>query len=150
MTNGASHRFIVNRHDAGRSGDAEIEETINELIGQFGKQRVRLAILQSKLGEDFEKLGASGTLRVIQQTLREIVFSPDPQLEAEVMALGAGVLLENHQSMRTIGAKHGISWQAVSKRVVAFVMKWDLPPSVYMRSEKDRETYAMCNKPRVT
>jgi hypothetical protein len=50
--------------------------------------------------------------------------------------------------MGTIGNRHGITKQAVSKRVVAFADENKLPPSVYMRSEKDRKTYAMTNQPR--
>ena len=123
-------------------------EAIEELIAECGVRATIAACLKSSAGEDFERMGSNATLAVIQDTLREIVFSSDPQLAAEIMALGAGVLLENKQTMRSVGAKHGITWQAVSKRVISFCTKWRLPPSTYMRSESDRKVYALTNKPR--
>lgn len=140
---------MIDPNTPGHDKESEAVEAIEELIAEFGVRAVIAACLRSSAGEDFERTGNNATLRVIQATLREIVFNTNPQLQAEIMALGAGVLLEDKQSMRSVGAKHGISWQAVSKRTVAFVEKWNLPPSAFMRSEKDRATYALTNKPRI-
>lgn len=134
----------------GNDKESEAIEAIEELIAEFGIRATITACLQSSAGDDFGKMGSNTTLRVIQVILRQIVFSKNAQLEAEIMALGTGVILEDEQSMRTVAAKWGISHQAVSKRVVAFADKWNLPPSQFMRSKKDRQTYSLTNRPRET
>jgi hypothetical protein len=85
---------------------------------------------------------------VIQYVLREIVYSPDPGLEAEIMAIGSGVL-DDKGIMTRIAAKRGITRQAISKRVVAFCDEWQLPPSAAMKSLKARAIYAERNQPRL-
>lgn len=93
-------------------------------------------------------MGGSATLRVIQVVIRQIVYSADPQLEAEVMALGAGVLLDDEQTQMRIAEKHGLGRAAVSKRVLSFCDAHGLPPSQFMKSVKARENYALTNQPR--
>jgi hypothetical protein len=137
-------------HSGANDKESEAVEAIEELKADLGTRGLVAAILRSSIAEYFEKHGANTTLAVLQEILREIVFSEDPQLEAEIMALGTGVLVMENQTVGRVGDKHSLSKQAVSKRVIAFCVKWKLPPSAFMRSEKDRRTYSMTNKPRVT
>jgi hypothetical protein len=127
----------------------EASAAIGELIGEFGIRCVLMAVLGSELGQELEKVGGDATRRVAQVILREIAFSEDPRLEAEIMALGAGVILENDMTMTRLAQRHGLTKAAISARVVRFVDENRLPPSSYMRSEKDREKYALTNRPRV-
>lgn len=128
--------------------ESEAVEAIEELIAEFGLRGVVSACLKSSAGDALEQLGGNATLRIAQAIIREVVFAEDPRLEAVVMALGAGILLADGDNMTRLAAKHGMTKQALSKRVVRYVEENGLPPSVYMRSEKDRETYAETNQPR--
>lgn len=131
-----------------RDGEGEASAAIEELIAELGARAVVAACLRSSAGQHFEKLGGNATLRIAHVILREIVYSKDPQLEAEIMALGAGIIMGDADTMTAVAAKHGISKQALSKRVVVYVEENKLPPSAFMRSEKDRKTYALTNQPR--
>jgi hypothetical protein len=135
-------------HTPPRDAADEALEAIEESIAEFGIRGTVAACLRSSAGEHFEKLGSNATLRIAQAIIREIVFAKDPRLEAEVMALGAGVILADGDNMTRLAAKHGMTKQALSKRVVRYVEENKLPPSLYMRSEKDRRTYALTNQPR--
>lgn len=126
---------------------AEARDALEELKAEFGLKVLLAAIIQSGAGESIT-LNPEATLRVAQYVLREIVYSPDPQLEAEIMAIGSGVLDEKGITTR-IAAKHSITRQAVSKRVVAFCEEWGLPPSGSMKSEAARKVYAARNQPRI-
>jgi hypothetical protein len=130
------------------SKESEAIDAIEDLISEFGLRAVVTACLQSSAGEQFEQLGGNATLRIAQAIIREVVFAEDPRLEAVVMALGAGILLNDGDNITRLAAKHGMTKQALSKRVVRYVDEKKLPPSTYMRSEKDRKTYALTNQPR--
>jgi hypothetical protein len=146
-------------HSPQSDKESEIVEIVEEVIKEVGVRGLITACLKSTGGEEVEEIlgrliksGATqvtgpNALRIAHVVLREIIISADPQLEAEIMALGVGLVMEG-ETMGTIGNRHGITKQAVSKRVVAFADENKLPPSVYMRSEKDRKTYAMTNQPR--
>lgn len=129
--------------------EGELIETLRELIEVFGERRV-YACLEDLAKQATKSGSVIVLLAVLQAVIREIALASNPQLEAEVIALGTGVLLTDKQTMGSIAAKHGLTKQAVSKRVIAFCDKWQLPPSTFMRSTKDRITYAKCNKPRET
>ena len=126
---------------------ADAVEAIEELKADFGIKVLIAALIRSEVGESIA-VNPQSTLRVVQYVLREIVYSPDPQLEAEIMAIGSGVLDEKGIMTRT-AAKHHITRQAVSKRVVAFCEEWGLPPTGSMKSEAARKVYAARNQPRI-
>lgn len=128
--------------------EGEIIGAIEELVSEFGVRGVVAAALNSTAGPHLSRMGGDAALRISQVILREIVFSKNPQLQAEVMAVGAGIILEDDATMTRMAAKHGITKQAFSKRVVSFCEEMGLPPSQYMRAEKDRATYALTNQPR--
>lgn len=126
---------------------ADAAAAIEELTAEFGLKILIAGLLRSQLGE-FAPTNPQATLRVIQYVLREIVFNENPQLEAEIMAIGSGVLDEKG-IMTRIGAKHKISRAAVSKRARAFIKEWGLPPSAVMKSEVACQTYSERNQPRL-
>jgi hypothetical protein len=128
--------------------EGEAVEAIEEHIAEYGASGTLAACLRSSAGEEFSKLGGNATLRIAQVIIREIAYSQNPRLEAEIMALGAGIILSDNATMTKIALKWGITKQALSKRVVAYCDENKLPPSAFMRSEKDRRTYAMTNQPR--
>ncbi len=127
----------------------EAIQAIEELVAEFGIRGVVSACLKSSAGDAFSKTGSNATLRIAQVILREIAFSKDPRLEAEIMALGAGVILAEKDNITRIAEKHGLTKQAISKRVIKFCDENGLPPSIFMRSKKDRETYRQTNQPRM-
>lgn len=130
--------------------DKEATEAVEELIAEFGVRAVVAACLHSSAGEAFGKVAPNETLRVIQVILHRIVFAkPCARLEAEIMALGAGVLLADDQTMSRVAKRYGMTRAAISKRVLGFTDEQGLPPSQFMRSKKDRETYALTNQPRI-
>lgn len=125
---------------------AEIEEMIQDV----GKPAFVAACHLSSAADYFERAGSNKTLRIAQVIIREIAFSRDAQLEAKVMALGAGIILGDGDNMTRIAAAHGLTKQALSKRVLAYCDANNLPPSPFMRSAKDRKTYAQTNQPRMS
>lgn len=135
----------------GGEGGAEASAALEELIADFGLRAVLAAVLGSTLAKDLERVGSGeAALRVSQVILRQIAYSPNPQLEAEIMALGVGVILADDVTMTAIAKRWGLTRAAISKRAVNFVEENSLPPSIYMRKEADRGKYALTNRPRVT
>ena len=120
---------------------------IEELEAEFGLRVLIEAVSRSTVAAHLPS-DPDKTRRVTQYVLRSIVFSPTPQLEAEIMAIGAGVLDETGIMTRVAG-KHGVTRQAISKRVVAFCDEWKLPPAPAMKSDAARETYAARNQSRI-
>ena len=96
----------------GHDKEGEAVEAIEELIAEFGIRGVIAACLKSSAGDSLEQLGGNATLRIAHVILREIIVSNDPQLEAEIMALGIGLVMEG-QTMGTVGERHGVTKQAV-------------------------------------
>ena len=129
--------------------DAEALEAIEDIVAEMGIAVVVRACLASSLGDALNKLGSGDTsMRIIQVLIRQIAHSENPMLEAEIMALGSGVILADKTGCRRIATKWGMTPAAVSKRVIAFADAYRLPPSQYMRSLKDRQTYSETNRPR--
>ena len=129
---------------------SELVAAIEELISERGPRATVAAALRSSAGEHFQKTGGNQTLRVSQVIIRQIAFSDDPQLEAEIIALATGIILGDDMNVTRIGRKHGLTKQAISKRVVRFCEDNGLPPSIFMRPERDRQTYALSNQPRIS
>jgi hypothetical protein len=140
---GISHENYAAPHDDVADAVAAVEE----LKAEFGLKILLLALTRSDLGASVST-DPQTTMRVVQFVLREIVYSTDPQLEAEIMAIGSGVLDEKG-IMSKIAGKRGVTRQAVSKRVVAFCEQWGLPPSTAMKSAQARATYAQRNQPKI-
>lgn len=142
---------ISSPEKTGAETGEQASEALEELIGEFGVRAVVGAILGSSCAKALERCGSGeAALRVSQVILRQIAYSSNPQLEAEIMAIGCGVILDDDVTMTKMGQRWGLTRAAISKRVVNYVEQMGLPPSIYMRKEKDRETYALTNRPRVT
>ncbi|MGA7724636.1 MAG: hypothetical protein WCA95_05105 [Opitutaceae bacterium] len=121
---------------------------LEELIADFGARGVAEAFLRTTAGDQLSKFGSNATLRAIQFVVREIVFSENARLAAEVVAMASGMILEEGMSVTKLAARHGVGKAAVSKRMVNFCRTHGLPPSIYMRPEKDREIYRTYNRPK--
>lgn len=128
-----------------QSGESPIVADIEELIAEVGVKEFARLCSYTTAGE---YLGVSSTRRALQLLIREIAFGANPQLEAEVIALAVGVILEEGGTQTRIAKKHGVTKAAISKRVLAFVDRTGLPPSEFMKSAKARSTYALTNQPR--
>ena len=128
---------------------AGIVADIEELIAAVGVKGFVAAVIRSTAGGELDSRGSLAALRVVQLMLPQIIRSKNARLEAEVMALGAGLILDNPETMERIGGKYGISKQAVSKRVVKFCDENGLPPSSCMKSKKARANYRLSNQPKL-
>jgi hypothetical protein len=148
VTNGASHRFIVSRHDAGRSSDAEIDATLKELEDEYGEKAVHDAFMRSRSGA-LVKAGVQHTLQALNFALSRIIDAVNPRLEADAIGIGTGYMLRMRISIRDLAKKYGLTPAAISKRAIEFCDETGLPPSGCMRSLDDRETYAMTNRTRI-
>ncbi len=140
--------FAEPKQDQAGKDLGEAVDAIEELIAEFGVKAVVVAFLRSRAGEQVDKTGGNATLRAIQVILREIAYAQDPRLKAKIMAMGAGIVLRDKDTMTRLAQEHGLSRAAISKQVVKFCEEHRLPPSSYMRTEKDRKTYALTNQPR--
>ena len=125
-----------------REREAELSAALQEVVAEFGLRAVVAELMKDGAAEHL-KLGGNETLRVIQVVIRSIVYADDPQLEAEVMALGAGVILADGVTQTKLAAKHGLTRAAMSKRVVQFCEAHGLPASAYMKPNAARASYEM-------
>lgn len=126
---------------------ADAVAALESLKAELGLRILLTAIQATELGT-LLSADPQTAKRVSQFILREIVHAPNPQLEAEVMAIASGVL-DSKGIQTRIAAKHGVSRAAVSKRVVAFADEWNLPPSGAMKSTASRLTFSMRNQPKL-
>lgn len=129
--------------------EAEALEAIDDIVAEYGIAGTLRAILSSKVSDALSRSGSGDAAqRVSMVIIRQIAHSENPMLEAEIMALGAGIILADKNGCRRIATKWGLTPAAVSKRVIEFADANSLPPSQYMRSLKDRKTYSETNRPR--
>lgn len=126
----------------------EVAGAIEELVKEYGMACFVKGMVKSSAADAAGEVGRNSTLRCISWLLRDIVHSSNPRLEAEIMALGAGVLVNDDKTMTRVAKKWGLTRAAISKRVVTFCDEWSLPPSSFMKSEAARENYALTNQPK--
>ena len=136
-------------HDAVGDEMAPIVEAMEELVEAFGARTVVSAIMRSSVAESLSKIGTGSAIRVTQAVLRQIVAAEDSKQEAEVIAMAIGLIIEDGMTVTRLAKRYGCTKQAISKKIVTFCEENSLPPSIYMRPEKDRITYALFNKPRM-
>ena len=132
--------------------EAEVVRVIDELVSEVGMSCVIKAFCESAASDAPSATAQASTMRAIQFILRRVISAPKNQtrLEAEIMAIGSGLLVNDEKTVTRIAEKYGVSRQAISKRAVAFCDEFGLRPSSFMRSESDRETYALTNQPRIS
>lgn len=128
--------------------EEEVAESIEELVADYGLACFVRGLEKSSAADAASKVGQSSTLRCLSWILRDIVHAENPRLTAEVMAMGAGVLVNDDKTMTRMAEKWGVTRAAISKRVVTFCEEWNLPVSQFMKSERAREEYALTNKPK--
>lgn len=129
--------------------DTEALAAIEDLVSEYGLAGMVRVVLNSTLAESLNQTGSGdAALRVIQVLIREIVYDNNPQLRAEIIALGCGIILADRNGVRILAKKHGRTPAAISKQVIKFNERFGLEPSLYMRSLKDRATYSLTNRPR--
>ena len=127
---------------------------IEELVADVGVHAVIAAVMRSscadKMQNGLTRLGGDASVAVIQFVLRQIIDARDSKMEAEIMAMAVGLILKEDMTVTRLARRYGCTKQAVSKRIVTFCERNGLPPSIYMRPERDRETYRLFNKPRIS
>ena len=64
-----------------------------------------------------------------------------PALTCDAIAIAMGIHIGEGRSLEEIAKAHGITKQALSKRVIRICDDLHLPPSVLMRSVESRESY---------
>ena len=133
------------------SGDelAPALAAIEELAEDFGQRCVVSAIMRSSCADALGKIGTGSAVAVTQAVLRQIVSAKDSKMEAEIICMAIGLVLDEGMTVTRLAKRYGCTKQAISKRIVTFCEKNALPPSIYMRPEKDRAIYALCNQPRI-
>jgi len=131
------------------SKEDEAIAAVEELIAELGIKCVVSAVLSSSVGSVLPNRNHAGSMMMINWILARIIDSRDPRLEADIMAIGSGLLLRQGKSMTYVAEKYGVTRADISKRVIEFCDEMGLPPSHSMRSVADRETYALTNKGRL-
>lgn len=129
----------------GLTNEDECVASIEELIGAFGLKCFMLSLAQTSAADAPKAMHQQMTLRAIHSVIREIVYAKNSKLNAQVIAIGSGFPMSENFSMTSVAAEHGISRAAVSKRALKFCDENNLPPSIYMKSAKDRRTYTESN-----
>lgn len=124
-----------------RTPQDEIDSTIRELIEEFGTdavaQRIEGVITKEKAPE---------LLTLLRWVLARIIDSQDPRMEADIMALGCGMLLRQGITVRELARRYSKTPAAISKRVIAFCDEFGLPPSYARKSEASRKNYSERNR----
>jgi hypothetical protein len=66
----------------------------------------------------------------------------NPLLTLDAICFAAGMFVEDNMTVTQLAAKHGVTKQALSKRIVAISEKLNLPPVNGMKSKAARESYS--------
>lgn len=105
-----------------------------------------LADLMSEEETDALKLEAMRLVRIVLAN----IFNPSPgrTVGYEVDVIGIAIGVPGLGSVTAVAAKHGFTKQAISKAAVKFCNDNGLPPSIYMRSEANREVHRVANRRR--
>lgn len=142
-------QIIENIGEPPASREAQLDRALSELFEDFGESLVVSAILASpELNSDKVKkaLSDSRIIRALKSVIMRISGSKTPRLEADSYLISIGMISDGDTITR-IAYKHGITKQAISKRVIELCDELGLEPSVLMRSEAVRDVYAATNRP---
>jgi len=112
----------------------------------------RMEASPQSMADEEEKNKGGGTTgeevaRVLRMALSN-VFHPGPgrtrEYELDVLGIAIGVI--GLGSVQAVANRHGVGRQAISKAAVKFCREGGLPPSIYMKSEANREKHRSANK----
>ncbi len=87
-------------------------------------------------GDDFA--AQEGIIRVLSM----ILDSRDSRLEALTLASAFGIAFISEESFSALAAKHGITRQAYSKRVLRLQREFGLPPARTQKAKRARAIYS--------
>lgn len=100
--------------------------------------------------ESEKESGGAPSIELVLSALRMAlsnIINPRPGLtsshEADIVGLAIG--MPGLGGMSEVGKCHGVSRQAVSKKVIQYAKESGLPPSIYMRSEDARDACRLNN-----
>ncbi len=82
---------------------------------------------------------------IVERIAIRIIDSPNPRLEADILAFMAGFYARMGKSGRELGARYNLSRAAWSKRCKAMLLILNLEPSVFMKSKLACKSYALAN-----
>lgn len=130
---------LVDRKAVGRGFDGVEFDRIGDTSESLGDAMAEQETDQVKLE----------AMRLVRIVLADI-FNPAPgrTVEYEVDILGIALGVPGLVSVTAIAAKHGYTKAAISKAAVKFCSENELPPSIYMRSEANREIHRQANRRR--
>lgn len=90
------------------------------------------------------------SVELTRAALLEVIFPKGrTSMALQAVIVGYAMSVPGMPPMKDAGRMFGlgpIGKAAISKRVVAYVEKYDLPPSIYMKSAKARRTYSQTNQ----
>jgi hypothetical protein len=141
--------YIPNSTDrslAGKTAEIEIVETLNELESEFGPAPCVDGLKHSNLASHLPPGSPHQIMQALALVMAKIIDADNSRMEADVIAMATGSFLRQGVTMRDLAKKYGVTVAALSKRVVQTAKDLELPPSHFMRSEKDRGTYALTNR----
>jgi hypothetical protein len=86
-------------------------------------------------------------LRLLRMVLSNVFYpSPGRSREYELDIIGISIGMLGLHGVAAVARRHGVGRQAVSKAAVKFCKEAGVPPSVYMKSEANREKHRLANK----
>jgi len=85
--------------------------------------------------------GAQLVWEAVSRFAVELRQHANPLLTLDAFCFAAGLFILEGKTVTELAAEHGVTKQALSKRIVAITKSLGLPPSRGMKSEKARESY---------
>jgi hypothetical protein len=143
--------------DAAELPQASVDFDYDEIDRRLGPQQIVEDEAKEKLLEFLrenpeyveEALGhiKSKVTDAVKDTLIKficiVIESRNYLLMIDIAILATGIPLYQGCSYEEIATKHGITKQALSKRVIAFQKRFNLPPTRAQKSLKARESYSI-------
>lgn len=111
-----------------------LSSLVGELTAEYGDEAVAKAFLENvKDSEALARVHGEATGRVALAIIREVVFSGNPRLAAEVVAMACGFFADSG-TLRAVARKHGVDHKYVSTRVAKFCEEYGLEKPTFYRA----------------
>lgn len=115
-------------------------------LDRIGDRSEGLAASMPEVEYDEVKQEAMRLVRVVLANIFNPAAGRTVAYEVDIIGIALGV--PGMGSVTAVAAKHGFTKAAISKAAVKFTDDNGLPPSVYMRSEANREVHRQANRRR--